>query len=555
MKQGTKPPRSYFWFFLGLFFLAEAMLIGLDLYYMFAEGDAVSDFLFDWGLISIIILALVLLTYFTMRRILVRSMDSERRFKEVADLLPEGLIEVSAGGTVTYANDLAIEWFGYSDVEVENGEVNVVMVISAEERARAIDNMAAVMGGEALRPRTYTATRKDGSQFPVLISSSPIEKGGQTLGVRAVLTDISDEITAQERLRESESKYRELFESSIDAILVVSLATGKITEANHAFLEMIGYDADELAEKTYAELTPDRWHAKEMEIIRDQVSVRDYSDEYEKEIVRKDGDILPVSVRRWLIKDKGGRPIGMWTILRDITDKKLREEQMERINQELVRYAHTVSHDLKGPIHEVTMAGETVQMLLERPQTEQVKGYLADSFEVMRHGLNRANNLIDDMLVLAETGQQPSEVDQVEVSDTVREILRERAADISMRNIDVQVDDDLGKIFASPTHIYQIFSNLLKNAILYGDSVQPVIEIRRLEGTGDGAHRFLVKDNGAGVPESLLDRIFIPFTKGMSGDSGIGLSIVQRLTEVYGGRIKVYNDPGACFEFTLFDYH
>jgi signal transduction histidine kinase len=261
-----------------------------------------------------------------------------------------------------------------------------------------------------------------------------------------------------------------------------------------------------------------------------------------------------MSVRRWLIKDKDGSPIGMWSILRDITEKRRREEDIERANAELLRYAQTVSHDLKGPIHEVTMAEETIQLLMEMPQNEQTEGFIAESFELMRHGLERANHLIDDMLVLAESGQVPREVEAVSVSEKVAEILAERAADLEIRNIEVKLDEDMGVLIASPTHVYQIFSNLIKNAITYGDTINPVIEIRSLGGVGDGSHRFIVRDNGAGIPENLAESIFMPFSKGSKGDTGIGLSIVQRLTEVYGGRVRVYNDCGACFELHLNDY-
>lgn len=679
MSKRTKPPRSYLWLFIGILVLAELLLVGVDLFYLFGQDGTVGEFLFDVALITVITVGLVLLTYFTIRRTLVRYMDSERRFRELADLLPEGLVEVDSEGKVTYANDLALRWFGYTSHDIAAGAVNVFNIISPDEVQRASENMSAVSRGEVLSPRMYEAVRSDGTRLPVLISSSRIERSGQMEGVRAVITDMTeqkriegliresekkyreladslpevvfemdtdgtityanaranevfgyaDEVPtggvnlrrlvpdpdeavadmramvetrtmhaskeyvamrkggatfpaivsaslvmeageptgirgiltdisqmkeAQQRIRQSEAKYRQLFESSIDGILVVSLATGMITDANEAFLKMIGYPLEELRKKVYADLTPERWHEMEMKIIREQVMERDYSEEYEKEITREDGKVIPVSVRRWLIKDEDSRPIGMWSILRDITEKKRREEEIARANAELLSYAETVSHDLKGPIHEVTMAGETVQLLLGMPRSDETAEYMNQSFEVLQHGLSRANTLIDDMLVLAESGQIPRELESVRVSDKVAEVLAERAADIEIRNIDVRVDDDLGVLVASPTHVYQIFSNLIKNAITYGDSLEPVIEIRLLEPAEDGAHRYLVRDNGPGIPENLIEGIFVPFAKGKGGHTGIGLSIVQRLAEVYDGRISVKNDGGACFELVLHDY-
>ena len=84
---------------------------------------------------------------------------------------------------------------------------------------------------------------------------------------------------------------------------------------------------------------------------------------------------------------------------------------------------------------------------------------------------------------------------------------------------------------------------------------EPVVEITRLEmDEASGASRYLVRDNGPGIPEEHLDDVFIPFFKGKSGDSGIGLAIVDKVVKVYRGEVRAYNDNGACFEFTLRDF-
>jgi two-component system sensor kinase FixL len=549
----SRPPRSYLLYFIGVFLLAEACLAGLDLYYLYGQNGTVRDFLFDFFVTSGIILALVVLTYFALRKILVRYMDSTTRFSELAGLLPEGVVEHDLDGMVTYANELAVNWFGYEASDIEGRNLNILDVLVLEDRDRAFNNASILLRGGKVGPTEYRVKKKNGDVFTVLISSSLVERGGRNVGIRVVATDISEQKNAEAKLRDSEEKYRSLFESSIDGILVLTLSTGRITEANPAFLKMVGYTLDELIEKTYVELTPSCWHPLEMQIFRDQVATRGYSDEYEKEIIARDGTIIPVSVRRWVMKDDSGKPIGAWGILRDITEKKSREAEIERVNAELLGYAHAVSHDLKSPIHEVLMASETVRMLVARPQTEEVELYLEESFAILEHGLSRANNLIESMLALAESGQEPREVSRVNISETVDEIISERASDIEIRNIEVRPDEDLGEIIASPTHVYQVFSNLLKNAIVHGDCDKPVIEIRSLGGTGS-EHRFLVRDNGPGIPENLIDDVFMPFTRGDFSDTGIGLSIVQKISEVYKGSVRAYNDSGACLEITLYDY-
>jgi signal transduction histidine kinase len=258
-------------------------------------------------------------------------------------------------------------------------------------------------------------------------------------------------------------------------------------------------------------------------------------------------------MRRWLIRDENGEPVGMWSILRDITEKKMRERELERVNAELRGYAHTVSHDLKNPLHEVSFSAHTLDMLMDRPDTEENRQYIADVLEIIKKGLDRANRLIDNVLTLAESGQVPHDVRPVDVAEKIDEVLEERSVEMEVRGIQVLKDSDMGVVMASPTHIYQLFSNLIKNAFEHCDSESPVIEVRGL-GKANGEHRYLVRDNGSGIPVDLIDRIFIPFSHGSSGQTGIGLSIVDRITRVYAGDIKAYNDSGACFEFSLRDY-
>ena len=146
-------------------------------------------------------------------------------------------------------------------------------------------------------------------------------------GLTVVFHDTTSHKQAEEALRESEQRYRTLFESSRDGIIFTDME-GHVLHTNPYYQEILGYTPQELRALTYQWLTPPRWHEMEAAVVRDQVLTRGYSDEYEKEYIRRDGTVLPISIRVWLIRDEHGRPQGMWGIVRDITERKRAEEAL-----------------------------------------------------------------------------------------------------------------------------------------------------------------------------------------------------------------------------------
>ncbi|MBI5021971.1 MAG: PAS domain S-box protein [Ignavibacteriales bacterium] len=150
----------------------------------------------------------------------------------------------------------------------------------------------------------------------------------------AFILDITDRKRAEEALRESENKYRKLYESMTDAFVEVDMQ-GRIKEFNKSYIEMLGYTDEEIRNLTYIELTPQKWHEFETKIIEEEIMPRGYSGVYEKEYRRKDNTILPVELRTFLMRDEVGNPSSMWAIVRDISERKRTMEEINRRANEL----------------------------------------------------------------------------------------------------------------------------------------------------------------------------------------------------------------------------
>jgi two-component system, cell cycle sensor histidine kinase and response regulator CckA len=169
-------------------------------------------------------------------------------------------------------------------------------------------------------------------------------------------SEANRELTASaEALRVSETKYRRLHESITDAVLTLDME-GRIVEFNPAFQAMLGYSAEELRGLTSLDITPERWHAVESKILAEQVLPKGQSAVYEKEYRRRDGSLIAVELRTYLLRNETEEPTGMWAIVRDITERK-RDELAISEGEQRLRIAKDAS---KLGIYDYDVASGTI---------------------------------------------------------------------------------------------------------------------------------------------------------------------------------------------------
>lgn len=238
---------------------------------------------------------------------------------------------------------------------------------------------------------------------------------------------------------------------------------------------------------------------------------------------------------------------------RELALRKAVEEELKKINAELDGYAHTVSHELKGPLSSIMMSIDLLREIVDESIPGNQQEELIELLDAIRANAKKGYEHTVGLLALAEAGQTPKELSKVDIREIVDSIIKEMESDIDRLGVAIEVDDNLGQLYANPTQIHQIFSNLLSNALWHNDNENPSIKISYRGETSEEGHRYVVRDNGPGLNTMEIERIFLPFYKGENGKTGIGLATVSKLIQVYGGKIKAYNDDGACFEFTIND--
>ena len=253
--------------------------------------------------------------------------ESEERFRELAELLPETIYEMDATGNLTFVNRNAFDHFGYTQQDLDQG-LNGLNMIVPEERSRAIENITKILNGENIALNEYTALRKDGSTFPAMFRSTAIIREEKPVGLRGFIIDITERKKAEEALRESEAKYRTLVEQSLQGILV--LQDNRIVYANEAFASISGYSTGELLalspEKVAAMINPD-----DQELVwgrlRDRLQGKMVPQIYQYRGIRKDGSESWLEMYASVIMFNG-RP-AVQAALMDISESKRAGEALQ----------------------------------------------------------------------------------------------------------------------------------------------------------------------------------------------------------------------------------
>jgi len=362
------------------------------------------------------------------------------------------------------------------------------------------------------------------------------------------LAGAAERIQATEKLQQ----FRDLIDRSNDCIFVIEPKWGCLIDVNQTACTSLGYSRDELLDKTVKDIdqtisSSDAWtkHANKVRQNQDLV--------YEGLHKQKNGSTFPVEVNvRFMDIDKNSY---MVAVARDVTERKKSEQQQARLlrqiesaNKELKDFAHIVSHDLKAPLRGINNLVEWIVADYSDKLDDEGK----EQMNLLTSRVVRMRNLIEGILNYSRVGRENEEKVPVDLSELVPEII-----DLicPQENITVTVENHLPVIHCEKTRISQVFQNLLSNAVKYMDKPEGQITIRCAE---DGQFwQFSVADNGPGIEKQHFDKIFQIFQTLKPRDeyesTGVGLSVVRKAIEMYGGKIWVESKvgQGSTFLFTL----
>lgn len=484
---------------------------------------------------------------------------SRQRFQELVELLPEVVYEIDERGLVTFTNAQGFLMTGYSPSDIEIG-LKATDLIIPSDREQGLRNLERLLKGETVGLSSYTVLRKDGTTFPAVARSAPIVREGQIVGIRGVMVDVTEQKRALDSLLESERRYRDLYENSVDALYAHDL-DGNYLSANSAVETVLGYPRERFLTLNFRDIVYPEDLAKTVENFRKKVENGiEKTGPYEIRVLTEDGSVRWVEVTSRIVKE-AGRPVAVEGSGRDITERKKLEERLRQSAkmEAIGLLAGGIAHDFNNLL--TAMMGYAEMLRLHLPSET------PDWHRVCR--IQRAAESAADLTrqLLAFGRKQVLDARPLILNDVIADFEKMLRRVIG-EDVDIVTDlsADLGTVLADAGQVEQILMNLAVNArdampnggVLRIETYNVVLDEdyarSHPDATGGDYVLMTMSDTGSGMDSVTLGRIFDPFftTKAKGVGTGLGLSTVYGIVKQHQGHLAVYSEPGIGTTFKVY---
>jgi PAS domain S-box-containing protein len=485
----------------------------------------------------------------------VQLRESEEKFSKAFLSSPVAVSIASLpDGRYINVNEALAKLTGYSKEELIGHTSAEMNLVDSTARTKILE--ATQKYGFARNVEIQIRT-KSNQLVDVLTSIERIELSG-----KPCMLSVNYDITERKR---AEGKFRGLLESAPDAVVVVD-GKGIIQLINSQTEKMFGYQRNELVGQPVEIIVPNRFrkkHVKHRENYYIEHPVRPMGTGLDLFGLRKNGSEFPIEISLGPLETEDG--ILVSAAIRDITERKLAEADIQKLNQdlnqrasqletankELESFSYSVSHDLRAPLRSIDGFSQALLEDYGESLPPEGRNYL----ERVRAAAQRMAVLIDDLLALSRvtrTPLQPRFINLSNIASEIANILRDNEPN---RQVNFTITQDL-MVEGDPRLLRIVFENLLGNAWKFTSKREhAVIEFGQKERAKE--RTFFIRDNGAGFDMAYADKLFGVFQRLHSVNdypgTGIGLATVHRIITIHGGRIWADSKEGkgATFYFTI----
>jgi PAS domain S-box-containing protein len=474
-------------------------------------------------------------------------------FQNAANLI----VLADSKGIIIDCNSRAKELLGYRQDELRGHPVSSFVfsdyLKEFQESLEETENRGFSFNKE------YRMVRKNGELIDVNVNSSGLkDENGDHAETIHIIEDVTERKQAEKLVKESENRYRSLFQNNGAVIILIDPDTGDICGANPSACSYYGYTREKMLSLNIADINilPEEQIMEELK----QASSRDLNHFFFTHRLSS-GELRDIEKYSYPISING--KIFLYTTISDITDTKKMQSELVRAKMEAEiankaksEFLASMSHELRTPLNSIIGFSDMLLTQNFGPLNEKQLRYVNNIAVSGGHLLKLINDILD--LSKVEAGKMDMHLEKFSMYGSVSEVKTLLAPLASKKNIQILniVDEKLENINADRTKFKQILYNLIDNAIKFTPEGGQVTVNARI--TDNGAE-ITVRDTGIGMSEEEARKVFQPFTqignpelRGQTG-TGLGLSLVKKFVEMHEGRIRVESESGkgSRFIFTI----
>jgi len=492
--------------------------------------------------------------------------ESEQRLRDIIDTSPDGIVWVDTTGKITLVNKKGFEITGFSEKDLVGKNFMDVEALTQESKEKILESFMKRIERIDTPPYEVGLVTKNGEVLPFELSASPIFEGDKIVGIQAVFRDLKERKKTEEKLRESEERLRNLFESIKDPVGIFVGREGRLIEYNKAFKKMSGYTDEELKNKPFLDFVHPDDRALVLERYRTEYSEDELPLVYEIRGVNKKGEIFPIEISVGTYKKKG-RVIGINVMHRDITERKAMERKLQEYAEHLEdmvkertrelrgsqerlikaermaaigQLATMIGHDLRNPLSAIQNACYYVKTKIGASKDEKLR----KMFEVVGKEINHANKIVNDLLDFSRVKKpELKKVDLISsIQDAITQLKFPEKITLTKKFSEVPT------IEADPYQLRRVFQNIaLNGAQAMPNGGELTVSTRK---NGDFVE-VAFTDTGIGIPEENMGKLFTPLFTTKAQGVGLGLAICKNLVEGHNGKIEVKSKVGEGSAFTV----
>jgi two-component system cell cycle sensor histidine kinase/response regulator CckA len=465
---------------------------------------------------------------------------SEARFRQLFEGSEEAIFSKELDGTITSWNASAERIYGYTSEEAIGQNVSVLAPTDKLQELKLI--LDQLRRGEKVDHLETARVRKDGRRIVVSLNISPIrDDSGAIVGASTMARDVTERKRAEQALRESEAKFRGLWESAPDGIFVID-SEATILDVNRAGERLMDRDRSAVVGHRLTEFIPPPSRPTLLRFIEEQVAGAITGNLHEGTWLSPVGEPIHVQFTSQVVPNPGG-PSHLVVVVRDVSEQ--RDMQRKLVESErwasMGKLASFVAHEINTPLTNISLLTASVARRVGDPEAQErlkkisMQGKIAASItqELLRFARPGVINPV-------ETDLKELVQEAVEQTDAFRKRTTEIRTELGTKAVVCAVD---------PLRIHEVLVNLLKNAY----EATPTGQVKiRIEERGP-AVAVTVADTGSGMSPEVRSRVFEPFytTKKKGEGTGLGLAIARSFVVNHGGDLTVTSEVGKGSTFTV----